>query len=112
MKTLLLTFSILFFHIHYVFGSCEGQSCYPSSALPNPGNVTDVEKIFTEKTSEEIDKIAKEKGLWGLARKVKIVKIGNSLAVRIPKIISEFLGLKEGKEALMKPEKNRIVIEN
>jgi len=70
------------------------------------------EEVFDEKTSEEIDKIAKEKGLWGLARKVKIVKIGNSLAVRIPKIISEFLGLKEGKEALMKPEKNRIVIEN
>lgn len=58
MKTLLLTFSILFFHIHYVFGSCEGQSCYPSSALPNPGNVTDVEKIYNkirEKYSSDIE---------------------------------------------------------
>ena len=70
------------------------------------------EELFDEKTSEEIDKIAKEKGLWGLAKKVKIVKIGNSLAVRIPKALSDFLGLKEGKEAIIKPDKNRIVIES
>ncbi|HLC64785.1 MAG TPA: YgiT-type zinc finger protein [Candidatus Nanoarchaeia archaeon] len=69
------------------------------------------EEVFDEKTSEEIDSVAKKKGLWGLARKVKVVKIGNSLAVRIPKAISDFAGLREGKEALMKPEKNRIVIE-
>lgn len=70
------------------------------------------EEVFDEKTSEKIDGIAKSKGLWGLDRKVKIVKIGNSLAVRIPKPISEFLKLKEGKEALMHPEKNKIVIES
>ncbi len=70
------------------------------------------EEVFDEKTSEEIDKIAKQKGLWGLAKKVKIVKVGNSLAIRIPKIISDFLGLKEGKEALMRPDKNRIIIES
>lgn len=70
------------------------------------------EEVFDEKTSEEIDKVAKNKGLWGLARKVKIVKIGNSLAIRIPKIISDFMGLKEGKEAMMIPEKNKIIIEN
>jgi len=70
------------------------------------------EEVFDEKTSNEIDKIIKEKGLWGLDRKVKIVKIGNSLAVRIPKIISDFLKLKEGNEAFMKPEKNKIIIES
>ena len=70
------------------------------------------EEVFDEKTSEEIDKIAKEKGLWELAKKVKIVKIGNSLAVRIPKTISDFLGLKEGKEALIRPDKKNIVIES
>lgn len=70
------------------------------------------EQIFDEETSVKIDKIAKEKKLWGLAKKVKIVKVGNSLAVRIPKMISDFLGLKEGREALMRPEKNKIVIEN
>ena len=69
------------------------------------------EEIFDEKTSERIDNLAKQKGLWGLAKKVKIVKIGNSLVIRIPKTISDFLGLKEGKEAIMKPEKNNIMIE-
>lgn len=69
------------------------------------------EEVFDEKTSQEIDRIAKEKGLWGLAKKVKVVKIGNSLAVRIPKQISDFIGLKEGKEALMRPDKNKIIIE-
>lgn len=70
------------------------------------------EEVFDEKTSKEIDVVAKKKGLWGLAKKVKIVKIGNSLAVRIPKAISDFLGLKEGKEALMEPDKNKIIIES
>ena len=70
------------------------------------------EELFDEKISQEIDELAKKRGLWGLDRKVKIVKIGNSLAVRIPKAISNFLGLKEGKEALMKPEKDKIIIEN
>lgn len=70
------------------------------------------EEVFDEETSRKIDDLAKQKGLWGLAKKVKIVKIGNSLAIRIPKIISDFLGLKEGKEAIMKPEKDKIIIEN
>ena len=70
------------------------------------------EEIFDEETSMRIDELAKKKGLWGLDRKVKILKIGNSLAVRIPKVISDFLNLKEGKEALMKPEKDGIIIES
>ncbi len=69
------------------------------------------EEVFDEKVSQEIDKIAKQKGLWGLSKKVKVVKIGNSLAVRIPKAISDFVGLKEGKEAIIKPEGNKIMIE-
>ena len=70
------------------------------------------EEVFDEKTSEGIEKIAKRNGLWGLAKKIKIVKIGNSLVIRIPKTISDFLGIKEGKEALIRPEKNKIIIEN
>lgn len=33
------------------------------------------EEVFDEKVSEEIDRIAKKKGLWGLAKKIKVVKI-------------------------------------
>ncbi len=69
------------------------------------------EEVFDEKTSEDIDIIAKQKGLWGLAKKVKIVKVGNSLVVRIPKKISDFLDLREGNEALIRPDKKRIIIE-
>src|SRR3989338_1537974 len=41
------------------------------------------EEVFEEKISSEIENLSKARGLWGLDRKVKIVKIGNSLAVRI-----------------------------
>jgi len=70
------------------------------------------EEIFSEETSKKIEELSKEKGLWGLDRKVKIIKMGNSLGVRIPKIIADFTGLKEGKEAIMKPEKNKLIIES
>ncbi len=70
------------------------------------------EEVFEEKISSEIENLSKARGLWGLDRKVKIVKIGNSLAVRIPKPISDFLGLKDGKEAILHPEKNKLIIES
>ena len=79
---------------------------FPAEVCPKCG-----EKVFSENTSERINRLAKKKGLWGLDKKIKIVKIGNSLAIRIPKSISDFLGLKEGKEAFMHPEKDKIIIE-
>ncbi|MBI2650301.1 AbrB/MazE/SpoVT family DNA-binding domain-containing protein [Candidatus Woesearchaeota archaeon] len=58
------------------------------------------------------NKQARKKGVWGLGKKTKITKTGNSLAVRIPKEIANFLNLKEGKEAYMHPEKdNKLIIE-
>lgn len=69
-------------------------------------------EVFTDsKVMREIEKKAKEKGIWGLGRKTKITRTGNSLAVRIPKQIVEFLKLKEGKEAYLHPEGNKLVIE-
>ena len=70
------------------------------------------ESFTDEKTTKEIEELAKKKGLWGLGKKTKITKTGNSLAIRIPKEIVEFLNLKEGKEAYIHPEKNRIIIES
>ena len=64
---------------------------------------------------DEMDKIeekAKEKGLWGLAKNIKVVKTGNSLSVRIPAKIAQFLDLKEGEDVLLYPEgKKKIVVE-
>ena len=69
------------------------------------------ESFTDEKTTKNIENIAKNKGIWNLGRKTKITKSGNSLAVRIPKEIVNYLNLQEGKEAYINPEKNKIIIE-
>ena len=69
------------------------------------------ESFTDERATEAIEAAAKEKGIWGLGKKTKITKTGNSLAVRIPREIVKFLNLKEGEEAYIHPEKNKIVIE-
>jgi len=64
---------------------------------------------------EEVDRLearAKELGLWGLEKKVKIGKSGNSLIVRIPARIADFLKLEPGSEVFISPEgRNRLVLE-
>ena len=70
------------------------------------------ESFTDEQTTKAIEEAAKEKGIWGLGKKTRITKTGNSLAVRIPKEIVNFLNLKEGKEAYIHPEKGRIIIES
>jgi len=70
------------------------------------------ESFTDEKTTRAIEDVARKKGIWGLGKKTKITKTGNSLAVRIPKEIADFLKLKEGNEAYIHPEKNKIVIES
>ncbi len=67
---------------------------------------------FTDaETTRKIEEIAKDKGVWGIGKKTKITKTGNSLAVRIPKEIADFLKLKEGKDAYIHPEGKNLVIE-
>ena len=69
-------------------------------------------EIWTDgETMEKIEKVAKEKGVWGLGVKTKITKAGNSLCVRIPNKIANFLNLKSGEEAYIHPEENKLVIE-
>ena len=70
------------------------------------------EQVFDESISNEIEKKAKQLGLWGLQAKVKVNKVGNSIAVTVTKPISEFLNLKKGKDVLIYPEdKHRLVVE-
>src|SRR3989344_8401503 len=69
------------------------------------------ESFTDEKTTRAIEAAAKKKGIWGLGRKTKITKTGNSLAVRIPKEIADFLKLKEGTETWIQPEGDKLVIE-
>ena len=69
------------------------------------------ESFTDEKTTRMIEEAAKKKGIWGMGKKTKITKTGNSLAVRIPQEIAKFLNLKDGKEAYIHPEGNRLIIE-
>jgi len=69
------------------------------------------ESFTDEKTTRAIEKEAKEKGIWGLGKKTKITKTGNSIAVRISKDIANFLKLKVENEAYIHPDKNKIIIE-
>jgi len=53
------------------------------------------ESFTDEETTKRIEEKAKEKGIWGLGAKTKITKTGNSLAVRVPKKIADFMKLKD-----------------
>jgi len=73
---------------------------------------TKCNESFTDaETTRKIEEIAKRKGIFGLGKKTKITKTGNSLAVRIPKKIADFLKLKDGEEAYVHPEEHKLVIE-
>ena len=62
------------------------------------------ESFVDEETMLAIETKAKELGIWGLSKKVKVVHSGNSLAIRIPSSISKFLKLQEGIEISLHPE--------
>ncbi|MBU2638227.1 MAG: AbrB/MazE/SpoVT family DNA-binding domain-containing protein [Nanoarchaeota archaeon] len=67
---------------------------------------------FTDSaTTKKIEKAAKEKGVWGLSAKTKITMAGNSLAVRIPKKIAEYLHLENSEEVMIYPENNKLIVE-
>ncbi len=69
------------------------------------------ESFTDEATTRLIEEAAKKKGIWGLGRTTKITKAGNSVVVRIPKPIAEFLRIKVGQEAFIHPEKDKLVVE-
>ena len=69
------------------------------------------ESFTDSKTTRLIEKAAKKKGLWELGAKTKITKTGNSLAIRIPKKIADYLKWRVGRETYIHPDKDRLVIE-
>jgi len=62
------------------------------------------ESFVDEATMRAIEQKARQLCIWGLAKKIKIVRSGNSLAIRIPADIARFLKLEEGKEMFLHPE--------
>ncbi len=69
------------------------------------------ESFTSEETTKAIEEAAKKKGVWGLGKETKFTKTGNSLAVRIPKNIADYLKINEGKKAYVHPEDGKLVIE-
>lgn len=70
------------------------------------------ETFLSADSVDAIEKRAKELGLWGLASKVKVVRSGNSLVVRIPSPLARYLKLKSGQEVLVAPDRaRRLVLE-
>ena len=65
------------------------------------------ETYFDEKTASRIQEKSKSLGLFGLAKKAKVAEIGNSIAIRIPKEIAEFVKLEKGKEVVIFPSGKR-----
>jgi len=62
------------------------------------------EELFSEEVSNQIDEVAKKKGLLGLEAHTKIGKAGDSLIIRINKKIADFYGLKQGEEITIIPK--------
>jgi YgiT-type zinc finger domain-containing protein len=88
----------------YMFGEYLGE--YPALIC------SACKESFTDSaTTKKIEAAAKRKGIWGLGAKTNITRVGNSLAVRIPKRLAEHLKLTNGKEVYLFPDKNKLIVE-
>lgn len=87
-----------------MFGVYLGE--FPAEVCTSCG-----ESFTDEKTTQQIEAIAKKKGIWGLGIKTKLARTGNSLAIRIPQKIAKFLKLKEGEDMYIHPDNKRLIIE-
>ena len=69
------------------------------------------EVFFDSEIAKKIQQKSKNAGLFGLTRKTKVAKVGNSLAIRIPKEIADFLKLKKEEEVRIAPKsQNELII--
>ena len=70
------------------------------------------EVYFDSEIVNKIQTKSKKLGLFGLVKKTKVAKVGNSLAVRIPKEIVDFTRLKkEGSVKVFPRGRKEIIIE-
>lgn len=70
------------------------------------------ESFLSEAAMQELEKRAREAGIWGLGQKVRVTKSGNSLVLRIPSDLARFLKIRAGSEVFMHPEgEERIVVD-
>ena len=65
---------------------------------------------LTLRQQKKIQARSKELGLFGLAKKTKVAKVGNSLAIRIPKEIVDFMKLKKEEEVKIVPKSQKELV--
>ena len=69
------------------------------------------EAFFDSETAKKIQIKSKELGLFGLAKNTKVAKVGNSLAIRIPKEIADFVKLKKEEKVRIVPKsQNELIV--
>lgn len=70
------------------------------------------ENFLGSTAMDAIEGRAKELGIWGLGTKVKVVRSGNSLVVRIPAPLARYLKIKSGQDVMVSPDtRKRLVLE-
>ncbi|HLC19360.1 MAG TPA: AbrB/MazE/SpoVT family DNA-binding domain-containing protein [Candidatus Nanoarchaeia archaeon] len=80
-----------------VYGTSLGK--FPAEACTGCG-----ESYFDENIALEIERLEKERGLFGVSVRSKISYSGNALIIRIPQKIAKILHLKEGREVILHPD--------
>ncbi len=69
-------------------------------------------EYLSQDLMSEIEAEVKKRGLFGLERRGRVAKSGNSLVIRIPKDIANSLKIKKDLPVVIYPsEQNRLVIE-
>jgi uncharacterized C2H2 Zn-finger protein len=80
---------------------------YAAEICPSCGEV-----FWDKKDVAEMEQKAKVIGIRGLEQKTKVATVGNSMVVRIPRRLANFLGLKRGAEVLVHPMgRDKLIIE-
>lgn len=81
---------------------------YVAEVCPSCGEV-----FWHETSILKMEQRAKKMGIWGLEQRTKIAMVGNSLAVRIPKRLADFLGLRRGTEVSVHPiGRDKLMVED
>lgn len=69
-------------------------------------------EYISQEVMEKIEADVKRRGLFGLEKRGRVSKSGNSLVIRIPKEIIKSLGIKRDLPILIYPtEKHKLIIE-
>ncbi|MDG6929078.1 MAG: AbrB/MazE/SpoVT family DNA-binding domain-containing protein [Nitrososphaerota archaeon] len=69
-------------------------------------------EYLPQEVMEELEAEVKRRGLYGLERRGRVAKSGNSLVIRIPKEIVDSLGIKRDLPIVIYPaDKKKLVVE-